>query len=223
MYTAIMPINVRIGKISKNEEEYYFTYDGGKWRQVKLKEKAWHSLKSLKYVEGILDEKDDAIIKRVYKRSGKVISIDYFVKKGDSLEGLNCIKGTEFEGETIEICKTNDMTIYRYAGNYFEDKNSLVKFLTLQIRRRVEERLGGEVISLDTKLKGETDKAYLLVIKGKEVWVPKSVGKYLDGKVTLPVWFVKNNNLADVKDYEERIDNEVRKYEEKIARLLFEL
>ncbi|QGR19886.1 hypothetical protein [Stygiolobus azoricus] len=218
-----MPINARIGKISKNEEEYYFAYEGGKWRQVKLKEKAWHSLKSVKYVEGILDEKEGVVIKRVYKRSGKVISVDYFVKRGDSLEDLNCIKGTEFEGETIEIFKTDDITIYRYAGNYFEDKTSLVKFLTLQIRRRVEEKLGSELISLDAKLKGETDKAYLLVINGKEVWVPKSVGKYLDGKVTLPIWFVKNNNLADVKDYEERVDNEVRKYEEKIARLVFEL
>ena len=216
-------MNVRIGKVSKNEEEYYFAFDKGKWRQVKLKDKVWHSLKSVKYVEGVLDEEDGTVIKRVYKRDGKVVSIDYFVKMGESFKELECIKGGEFNGEVIEVCQKDELKIYRFEGRYFEDKDSLIKYITLKLRREAESKVGSELVTLEAKLKGETDKAYLVVINKKEVWVPKSIGVYNDGKITLPVWYVKNNSLADVSEFEAKVDSEVKKFEDEIAKIIFEL
>ncbi|BCU69559.1 hypothetical protein [Stygiolobus caldivivus] len=218
-----MATKVRIGKISKNEEEYYFAFDMGKWRQVRIKDKVWHSLRSVKYIEGVLDEEDGTLIKRVYKRSGKVFSVDYFVKKGDSLVDLECRSASEFNHQQIEVCRYDDITIYKYGENYFEDKESLLRYLTLQIRRDIEGKLGSERITLEAKLKGETEKAYLAVINKKEVWIPKSISEYADGKITLPLWYVKNNKLADTKEFEIKVDSEVKKYEDELSKIIFEL
>ena len=215
-------MRVRIGKVSRNEEEYYFAYENGKWRKVRLKDKVIHSLKNVKYVEGELDENDGTLIKRVYKNSEKTV-IEYYVLEKGELTTINCDDGVDVRGEKIQICKHNDLSLYLYDGKYFEDKSTLLNYIIRKIRFEIEKKYNDELIRVPAKLKVETQKAYLLVINGKEVWVPKSVGVYEQNEVVLPYWFVKTNKLADVSEMEKTIDKELRNYEEELNSLIFKL
>lgn len=215
-------MRVRIGKVSRNEEEYYFAYENGKWRKVRLKDKVIHSLKNVKYVEGELDENDGTLIKRVYKNSEKTV-IEYYVLEKGELTTINCDDGADVRGEKIQICKHNDLSLYLYDGKYFEDKSTLLNYIIRKIRFEIEKKYNDELIRVPAKLKVETQKAYLLVINGKEVWVPKSVGVYEQNEVVLPYWFVKTNKLADVSEMEKTIDKELRNYEEELNSLIFKL
>jgi hypothetical protein len=215
-------MRVRIGKISKNEEEYYFAYENSKWRKVKLKDKIIHTLKNIKYMEGELDEKEETLIKRVYKSNEKTV-IEYYVLEKGELTVINCNDGIEIRGEKIQVCRHKDLSLYLYDGKYFEDKTTLLNYIVRKIRFEIEKKYNEELIKIPAKLKVETQKAYLLVINGKEVWVPKSVGVYEQNEVVLPYWFVKNNKLVDVSEIEKTIDKELRNYEEDLNALIFKL
>ncbi|TRM88546.1 hypothetical protein DJ521_01655 [Sulfolobus sp. E3] len=73
-------------------------------------------------------------------------------------------------------------------------------------------------------IKVESNKAYLLKFQNKELWVPKSIA-YLreNSEVELPYWYVKNNELGKVEDIERRVNEEMRRFENDLNRLLFDL
>ena len=52
-------------------------------------------------------------------------------------------------------------------------------------------------IDIDAEIVHETDKAYLLDVGGREVWVPKSqVQNNEDGTFTLPEWLAIEKELV---------------------------
>ncbi len=227
---------VRIGKISKDEEEYYFAYTGNKWRQVKVKDKIWHSLKSIKYFEGKLDETEGTLIKRIFKREDKVVSITYHVYDGKELKDLPCKPKLKLDdGEVISTCEViirNEnvsdkvaFTIYKLDDKYFfESREDLINFIINKKKREVEGKLGNELVKLRASVRGETDKAYLLKFQKKELWVPKSIVYIKENdEVELPYWYIKNNELGKVEDIERRINEEMRKFENDLNRLVFDL
>ncbi|AOL17492.1 hypothetical protein BFU36_13085 [Sulfolobus sp. A20] len=227
---------VKIGKISKDEEEYYFAYTGNKWRQVKVKDKVWHSVKSIKYLEGELDEPEGTLIKRIFKREGKVVSITYQIYDGEELKDLSCKPKLNLDsGEVISICEVivrNEnvsdkvsLTIYKLDDKYFfESKEDMINFIINKRKREVEGKLGNELVRLRASIKVESNKAYLLKFQNKELWVPKSIA-YLreNSEVELPYWYVKNNELGKVEDIERRVNEEMRRFENDLNRLLFDL
>jgi len=211
---------IRIGKVSKDQEEYYFAFDNGKWREVKVKNKIWKSVKGAKYFEAELNEDDGTVIKRIYKNEGKVVSVDYFVVDKGELKELNfqCREVGEIISEKVSLCENEKIKVYQYKGKYFDDKVQLQNYMMLELKKEI----GNELITLNAKLKAETDKAYLVVIKGKEVWVPKSISTYQeDGTIQVPLWFAKNNSLISEKEYNAIISERLKKYEDELAKIPF--
>jgi hypothetical protein len=59
-----------------------------------------------------------------------------------------------------------------------------------------------EVYDVDCEIKNETDKAWLIVVDGKDYWVPKSIGDFtptspdqVSGEMTLPQWFIDKEGI----------------------------
>lgn len=56
---------------------------------------------------------------------------------------------------------------------------------------------GAEVVDVDVDLVHATDKAWLFRLgNGNQVWVPKSVGEYEDGKCTLPTNYATEKGMV---------------------------
>lgn len=212
---------IRIGKISKDEEEYYFALDNGKWREVKIKNKVWRSLKGIKYIEADLNEEDGTVIKKVYKKEGRVASVDYFkVDQGELKElSFQCREiGNVFSKQVI-ICESEKIKLYQYEGRFFDDKVQLQNYITSELKREI----GNDLVTVNGKIKAETEKAYLLVIKGKEIWIPKSISTYQQENESLqvPLWFAKNNSLISEKEYNAIVSEKLKKYEYELAKIPF--
>ncbi|QKR00891.1 hypothetical protein GWK48_11305 [Metallosphaera tengchongensis] len=210
---------IKIGKISKDEEEYYFAYSKI-WRQVKLKRKVWHEVKSGGYYEGEIDEEVGTLIKRVYRRKGKTVDVSYYVYNGD-FQDLTCKSLLRFDEDEVRYCTVSGKTIYRFQGKYFEGREELLNFMLNQRRWELERALGEKVIRLRALQRSETSKAYLMKVGDKELWVPKSIVRDLgEEEVALPYWYVKNNGLGYSKDIEDEIREELVKLEGKLRKLL---
>ncbi|BFH72873.1 hypothetical protein SJAV_08170 [Sulfurisphaera javensis] len=210
---------IRIGKISKDEEEYYFAYDKGKWREVKVKNKVWHSVKSQKYFEAEISEEEGTIIKRVFKKENNTI-IDYFVIENGELKELilNCKEIDKILEESVFICEYKDkVKFYKYKGKLFEDKVQLQNYIYNQIKREFD----NDLIKVEGKMKVETSKAYLFSIKGKEVWIPKSVCSFNENYIEIPLWFAKSNYIISEKEYNQIISEKMKKYEEELSKIVF--
>ena len=211
---------IRIGKISKDEEEYYFAFEDGKWREVKVKNKVWRVLKGLKYLEAELNEEDGTIIKRIYKREGRVISVDYFVVSQGELKELSfqCKEIGEILSRQVLLCENEKIRVYQYEGKYFDDKAQLQNYIMLELKKEI----GNELITINAKIKAETDKAYLVTIKGRDIWIPKSISyQQEDGSLQVPLWFAKNNSIISEKEYNDIVSEKLKKYEEELARIPF--
>ena len=212
---------IRIGKISKDEEEYYFALDNGKWREVKVKNKVWRSLKGAKYFEAELNEDEGTVIKRVYKKEGKVISVDYFAVSQGELKELSfrCKEIGNILSKQVFMCESEKIKVYQYEGRFFDDKIQLQNYITSELKREI----GNDLVTINGKIKAETDKAYLFVIRGKEVWIPKSISTYQEenGSLQVPLWFAKNNSLISEKEYNAIISEKLKKYEDELAKIPF--
>ena len=63
-------------------------------------------------------------------------------------------------------------------------------------------KYNNELVTFDCEVKDSTDKAWLLVIDDKEVWVPKSIGqlehdgKIVDDVLLVPTWFAEEEELG---------------------------
>ncbi|AHC52476.1 hypothetical protein SUSAZ_04885 [Sulfolobus acidocaldarius SUSAZ] len=214
---------IRIGKISKDEEEYYFVFDKA-WRYVKLKDKTWHSARSIRYLEGEIDENQGSLVKKVYKRRNKVVSVEYFLFEGDTLRDIQCSPRLRLSYGEIYVCETASLRIYKFDNRYFEDKNSLVDYIISSVRRNIRNRVENETIKLKGVLEGESEKAYLIKFDSKKLWVPKSIGIYYDsGDVEIPIWFAEKQGLISKRSNEIKVNAEYKKMEDEINRLIFEL
>lgn len=211
---------IKIGKISKEEEEYYFAFDNGKWREVKVKDKVWRSVKGTKYFEAELNEEDGTVIKRIYKKEGRIVSVDYFIINQGELKELSfqCKKIVSIISKQVFLCENDKLRVYQYEGKYFDDKVQLQNYIILELKREI----GNERITINGKIKAETEKAYLVNIKEKEVWIPKSISSYQeDGSLQVPLWFAKNNALISEKEYNDIVSEKLKKYEEELSRIPF--
>lgn len=210
---------IRIGRISKDKEEYYFTFDNGKWRNVKVKDKVWRNLKGVKYMEAELDEDNGTVIKRVYKVENKVVSVEYFEVDNGQLKKLNfwCMSLGEVLSQVIEMCESEKIRVFKYEDRFFDDKVQLQNYILNVIKRYIEK----DSVKINGKIKAETGKAYLLSLKGKEVWVPKSLGRLAEGGIEVPLWFAKNNSLINEKEYNEFISEKMKKFEEELSKIPF--
>ncbi|EZQ01653.1 MULTISPECIES: hypothetical protein [Acidianus] len=210
---------IRIGRISKDEEEYYFSLDGGKWRNVKVKDKIWRGLKGVKYMEAELDEDSGTVIKRVYKVGDKVISVEYFEVEGGQLKGLTfrCESLGDILSQVVEICENEKIRVFRYEGKFFDDKAQLQNYIVNTIKRQIEQ----DFVRVNGKIKAETDKAYLLSLKGREVWIPKSLGRLGEEGIETPLWFAKKNSLIAEKEYNEVISEKMKKFDEELSKIPF--
>lgn len=210
---------IRIGKISKNEEEYYFAYDKGKWREVKVKDKVWRSLKNYRYLEGELNEEDGTIIKRVRKVEGNLY-VDYFIVEKEELTELkfDCKEISEILSEKVYLCNFEDkMKLYRYEDKMFEDKIQLQNYIHNKLKKEFEK----DLIQIQGKIKAETQKAYLFSVRGKEVWVPKSLCTLGENYIEIPLWFAKSNSLISEKDYNQILSEKMKKFEDELSKIVF--
>ncbi|BAB67567.1 hypothetical protein [Sulfurisphaera tokodaii] len=210
---------IRIGKIGKDEEEYYFAFDNGKWRQIKVKNKIWRSMKGLKYMEGEIDEQNGTIIKRIYKHDERIFVNYYVIYNGDLKElELNCEEKDKIFEKILYVCDyENKIKFYQYEGNLFEDKIQLQNYIYNKLKKDFD----NELIKVEGKVKVETDKAYLFSIKGKEIWIPKSICTLGEGYIEVPLWFAKSKSLISNKEYNQIINEKMKKYESELSKIVF--
>ena len=99
-------------------------------------------------------------------------------------------KVNEFRGvETLKVGYTTSEGITCWTtGNSCIVINPEVKVME---KKPVEE------ITVKGNVKKMTDKACLCIIDNKQMWVPKSCGKFLyDGSIIVPKWFAEKNGLT---------------------------
>ncbi|QIW25231.1 hypothetical protein EWF20_14475 [Sulfolobus sp. S-194] len=210
---------IRIGKIGKDEEEYYFAFDNGKWRQIKVKNKIWRSVKGLKYIEGEIDEQDETIIKKIYKNKERTFVNYYVVCKGDLKElDLKCEEKDKILNKILYICDyENKIKLYQYEGNLFDDKLQLQNYIYNKLKKDFD----NELIKIEGKVKVETDKACLFLSNGIEVWIPKSICSLGESYVEVPLWFARSRGLISEKEYNQIINDKMKKYENELSKIVF--